>query len=226
MEYVDVLYKLWEGSWDEDALRADKQAGVHPDAAKIHEINHVGEHFSVEGPALRHAFAATGPTAVPGRRVTGGQRFSARNAEGVFISSPDPESARGLIDETRELAAGYGRDPYDVKFFQGWSLVVGRTSEEARDKEAQIEELLSVEGVLCHILCGTSFPVRGTGSRRYILRRSTEERSWTTRWQTRSPSRCHCPLASDGYPRASSSRLTIVFTSLRNASSSRRCSAE
>jgi alkanesulfonate monooxygenase SsuD/methylene tetrahydromethanopterin reductase-like flavin-dependent oxidoreductase (luciferase family) len=81
-----------------------------------------------------------------------GQRFSARNAEGVFISSPDPDSARGLINETRELAAGYGRDPYDVKFFQGLSLVVGRTSEEAREKEARIEEQLSVEGVLCHIL--------------------------------------------------------------------------
>jgi len=70
----------------------------------------------------------------------------------VFISSPDPESARGLIQETRELAAGYGRDPYDVKFFQGLSLVVGRTSDEAREKEAQIEELSSIEGVLCHIL--------------------------------------------------------------------------
>lgn len=61
MEYVDVLYKLWEGSWDEDALRADKQAGVHPDAAKIHEINHVGEHFSVEGPH----FVTPSPQRVP-----------------------------------------------------------------------------------------------------------------------------------------------------------------
>lgn len=34
-EYVDVLYKLWEGSWDEDALRADKRAGVHADATKF-----------------------------------------------------------------------------------------------------------------------------------------------------------------------------------------------
>ena len=105
------LYKLWEGSWDEDALRADKQAGVHADATKIHKINHVGPHFSVEGPH----FVTPSPQRVPVLFQAGaspvGQRFSARNAEGVFISSPDPESARGLIDETRELAAGYGRDP-------------------------------------------------------------------------------------------------------------------
>jgi FMN-dependent oxidoreductase (nitrilotriacetate monooxygenase family) len=151
-EYVDVLYKLWEGSWDEDALRADKQAGIHADASKIHKINHVGEYFSVEGPH----FTTPSPQRVPLLFQAGsspvGQAFSARNAEGVFISSPDPESARGLIEETRELAAGYGRDPYDVKFFQGLSLVVGRTSDEAREKEAQIEELSSIEGVLCHIL--------------------------------------------------------------------------
>ena len=151
-EYLDVVYKLWEGSWDEDALRADKQAGIHADANKIHKINHVGPHFSVEGPH----FVTPSPQRVPLLFQAGaspvGQRFSARNAEGVFISSPDPESARGLIDETRELAAGYGRDPYDVKFFQGLSLIVGRSTEEAREREAQIEELSSVEGVLCHIL--------------------------------------------------------------------------
>jgi FMN-dependent oxidoreductase (nitrilotriacetate monooxygenase family) len=151
-EYVDVAYKLWEGSWDEDALRADKQAGVHADPSKIHKINHVGPHYSVEGPH----FVTPSPQRTPVLFQAGaspvGQRFAARNAEGVFISSPDPASARGLIDETRELAAGYGRDPYDVKFFQGLSLIVGRTSEEARDKEARMEELVSLEGVLCHIL--------------------------------------------------------------------------
>ena len=151
-EYVDVAYKLWEGSWDEDALRADKQAGVHADPSKIHKINHVGPHYSVEGPH----FVTPSPQRTPVLFQAGaspvGQRFAARNAEGVFISSPDPESARGLIDETRELAAGYGRDPYDVKFFQGLSLIVGRTSDEAREKEAKMEELVSLEGVLCHIL--------------------------------------------------------------------------
>jgi len=151
-EYLDVVYKLWEGSWEDDALVADKQSGVHADAAKIHRINHTGTHFSVEGPH----FVTPSPQRTPFLFQAGaspvGQRFSARNAEGVFISSPDPGSARVLIDETRSLAAQYGRDPYDVKFFQGLSLVVGRTSAEARDKEARLEEYLSVEGVLCHIL--------------------------------------------------------------------------
>ena len=32
-EYVDVLYKLWEGSWDEGALLQDRESGIHADPA-------------------------------------------------------------------------------------------------------------------------------------------------------------------------------------------------
>jgi len=48
-EYVDVLYKLWEGSWEDDALEQDRVTGRHADPAKIHEIHHVSERYRVEG---------------------------------------------------------------------------------------------------------------------------------------------------------------------------------
>ena len=51
-EYVDVLYKLWEGSWDEGALLQDRESGIHAAPAKVHKINHVGERYKVEGPHL------------------------------------------------------------------------------------------------------------------------------------------------------------------------------
>src|ERR1700709_353194 len=51
-EYMDVVYKLWEGSWDDDALLQDKARGVFADYTKIHKISHVGERYSVEGPHL------------------------------------------------------------------------------------------------------------------------------------------------------------------------------
>ncbi|NLI28366.1 MAG: LLM class flavin-dependent oxidoreductase, partial [Acetobacter sp.] len=39
-EYLEVLYKLWEQSWDEDALAIDRENAVftHPD--RVHYINH------------------------------------------------------------------------------------------------------------------------------------------------------------------------------------------
>ena len=44
-EYLDVTYKLWEGSWDEDALLKDRERGVYADPSKIHKINHESERY-------------------------------------------------------------------------------------------------------------------------------------------------------------------------------------
>lgn len=48
-EYVDVVYKLWEGSWDDGAVVNDPARGVYTDPSKIHDINHSGERYQVEG---------------------------------------------------------------------------------------------------------------------------------------------------------------------------------
>ncbi|MDQ7905044.1 hypothetical protein RB614_10980 [Phytohabitans sp. ZYX-F-186] len=52
-EYLDVLYKLWEGSWDDDAILADRDGKVFADPAKIRPIHHKGRWFQVEGPVAR-----------------------------------------------------------------------------------------------------------------------------------------------------------------------------
>src|SRR5690606_3257938 len=51
-EYLEVLYKLWEGSWEDDAVVRDAEASVYADPEKGHRIDHVGENFSVAGPHL------------------------------------------------------------------------------------------------------------------------------------------------------------------------------
>ena len=35
-EYLEVLYKLWEGSWEDDAVIRDRQSGVFTDPQKVH----------------------------------------------------------------------------------------------------------------------------------------------------------------------------------------------
>jgi len=51
-EYADVVYKLWENSWDDHALRRDPVDGVFTDPGGIREIKHVSEHYRVRGPHL------------------------------------------------------------------------------------------------------------------------------------------------------------------------------
>ncbi|OQV11145.1 hypothetical protein CLAIMM_15029, partial [Cladophialophora immunda] len=45
-EYIQVMYKLWESSWRDDAVRLDRQAGVYTDPARVRRIDHRGQFFT------------------------------------------------------------------------------------------------------------------------------------------------------------------------------------
>ncbi len=151
-EYVDVTYKLWEGSWDEDALVQDKDRSVHSDPAKIHKINHVGKRYRVEGPHFSSPSPQRTPVLFQAGSSPAGQLFSARNAEGVYISSPDPESAHRLTTETRTLAVENGREPHDITFAQGLSFVIGDTHADAVRRNDELKRFLDLEGIALHAL--------------------------------------------------------------------------
>jgi FMN-dependent oxidoreductase (nitrilotriacetate monooxygenase family) len=149
-EYVDVTYKLWEGSWDENALLEDKQAGLHGDPAKVHKIYHRGERYRVEGPFLSSPSPQRTPVLFQAGASPAGRAFAARHAEAVFLVAPSPEVAKWQIDDTRALAVQSGRRPEDVTFHQGLSFVVGATEAEAQEKFDWYREFVSVDGYSAH----------------------------------------------------------------------------
>ncbi|GLB68918.1 LLM class flavin-dependent oxidoreductase [Arthrobacter mangrovi] len=149
-EYVDVAYKLWEGSWDEGALLKDKERGVFSDPSKIHKIYHQGPRYRVEGPHLPSPSPQRTPLLYQAGSSASGRAFAARNAEAVFIMAPSPEIAALQIADTRRQAAEAGRRPEDIKFFQGLSFIIGGTEEEARAKEEYYDGFVSIDGYLAH----------------------------------------------------------------------------
>jgi FMN-dependent oxidoreductase (nitrilotriacetate monooxygenase family) len=149
-EYVDVLYKLWEGSWEDGALVADRATGVYADPDKIHKINHVSEHYRVEGPFLVSPSPQRTPLLFQAGSSPAGRDFAARHAEAQFIVSPSPANARTLIDDTHRLVQGHGRHPDDLRFFQGLSFVIGSTEAEVAAKEADLEARIDVDGMIAH----------------------------------------------------------------------------
>ncbi|NLF05182.1 MAG: NtaA/DmoA family FMN-dependent monooxygenase [Actinomycetales bacterium] len=149
-EYVDLAYKLWEGSWDEGAVLKDR-SGSYSDPSKIHKIDHVSERYAVQGPHLVAPSPQRTPVLYQAGSSASGRQFAARNAEAVFIIAPSPEIAGQQITQTRELALAAGREPGDITFYQGLSFVIGATEEEAQAKAAEYEKYVSVEGYLAHI---------------------------------------------------------------------------
>ncbi|OZC97156.1 LLM class flavin-dependent oxidoreductase [Rhodococcus sp. 06-235-1A] len=153
-EYVDVVYKLWEGSWDDGALLQDKASGRHSDFSKVHKIDHVGARYSVEGPHLVAPSPQRTPLLFQAGSSPTGRRFAARNAEAQFIASPTPEAARSLIADTRRLVIEAGRSVGDLEFFQGLSFVIGSTESEARRREAELDEYVDDEAMIAHAAGG------------------------------------------------------------------------
>ncbi len=153
-EYVDVAYKLWEGSWDEGALLQDRERGVHADFDKVHKIHHVGPRYSVEGPHLVAPSPQRTPLLFQAGSSRAGRDFAARNAEAVFILAPTPDNAREGIEDTRRQAVGHGRRAEDLRFFQGLYFVVGSTEEEAKRKAVELDEWLDIDAHISHMSGG------------------------------------------------------------------------
>ncbi len=139
-EYVDVTYKLWEGSWEEDALRQEGRAGSPAGDGKVHRINHRGLRYTVEGPHLVSPTPQRTPLLFQAGAFGMDRAFAARNAEAVFIRSSTPAAVGHDIADIRSRAAGQGRLPGDIKFFQSLHVVMGGTEAEARRKAAEFDE--------------------------------------------------------------------------------------
>ena len=150
-EYVDIVYKLWEGSWDDDAFVQDKERGIVADPTKIHRIYHESERYKVEGPHLVAPSPQRTPLLFQAGSSPAGRNFAARNAEAQFLLTPNPQAAGSTIQDTESLLPHYGRQPGDLLFFQGLSFVVGSTEAEAKRKEAELDEDIEAAAMLAHL---------------------------------------------------------------------------
>lgn len=87
-EYLEVLYKLLEGSWEEGAVVRDTETGVFADPAKVHQIGHEGKYFKVPGIHLSEPYPQRTPVIYQAGASPRGIAFAAGNAEAVFVGSP------------------------------------------------------------------------------------------------------------------------------------------
>ena len=107
-EYLDVLYKLWEGSWDDDAVIVDREHRRYADPAKVRYINHKGENFQVEGPHLCEPSRQRTPLLYQATGSRRGVRFAGRHAEVVFtaVVGPPKRSGQRRGDRSRGRRGG------------------------------------------------------------------------------------------------------------------------
>jgi long-chain alkane monooxygenase len=147
-EYLEVCYKLWEGSWEDDAVKVDKANGIYTDPKKVHDIQHEGNYFKVPGAHLSEPSPQRTPVLFQAGASTKGRAFAAEHAELVFIGAPTLHVAKATVEKLRNDAVTIGRDPHELKILTMVTPVVGKTEEEAWEKYNDYKKYISYEGAL------------------------------------------------------------------------------
>lgn len=192
-EFVAIARALWEESWDDDAVVRDAANDVFTDPSRVREIGHEGRWFKVRGPHQCEPSPQRTPVLYQAGASHRGVAFAARHAEVLFMTLPDPENGAKQVQQIRDAAASFGRDPRSLKVLQAGFVLVGRTREETRAKGELISMLSSAEGEIAK-WCGwmgfdlaawpadaaiAEIPTEASRSVLDLLHRLDRERRWT-----------------------------------------------
>jgi FMN-dependent oxidoreductase (nitrilotriacetate monooxygenase family) len=143
-EFFDVVTGLWD-SWADDAFIRDVEQGIYFDPAKLHVLNHKGKYLKVRGP-LNIARPIQGwPVMVQAGASDDGRQLAAETAEVVFAAGGPIEAGRAFYADVKGRAAKVGRNPDHLKILPGAFTIIGSSLDEAKEKRARLDSLVSYE---------------------------------------------------------------------------------
>lgn len=146
-EFVEVSLRLWD-SWADDAVLADKAAGIWGDDSRLRPPEHVGARFRVAG-ALNVPRSPQGhPVLVQAGSSENGRGFAARYAEAVFTAQQTLADAQAFYADLKRRAAAHGRD---VKILPGIVPALAATEREALALEEELDRLIRPEYAKRHL---------------------------------------------------------------------------
>lgn len=145
-EFLQVVYKLWEESWEDGSIVNDRDSDTYADPDKVHEINHEGDFFSVPGPHLVEPSPQRTPVLFQAGASEKGKEFAAKHAEAVFTKHTTLESLKGYVADIHARAEKHGRNKEDILVFPMVLPIIGETEEDAYEKYEALTEHISYEG--------------------------------------------------------------------------------
>jgi long-chain alkane monooxygenase len=147
-DFLVAVYKLWESSWDQDAVQRDRASRIFTDPAKVHAIKHEGPYFRVDGIHLSEPSPQRTPLLYQAGASNRGRDFAAKHAEAIFLNGQTKPILAQSVRRIREAAKQFGRDPYDIKLFAGATVIVAPTRAEATDLLQEYAGHVDVTGQL------------------------------------------------------------------------------
>jgi FMN-dependent oxidoreductase (nitrilotriacetate monooxygenase family) len=139
-EFLDVTFGLWD-SWNDDAIKGDKEGGVFVDPDGIHRLDHRGKHFNVAGPLEIPRSPQGRPVVFQAGSSEPGKDLAARYADAIFTAQPIIEDGQAFYSDVKARVVAYGRDPEKVLILPGLSFFIGGTEREAQALQDTFENL-------------------------------------------------------------------------------------
>jgi FMN-dependent oxidoreductase (nitrilotriacetate monooxygenase family) len=139
-EFMEVVHGHWD-TWGDDAIVADKAAGLYADPAKVHRLDHLGTYFKSRGPFTVPRSPQGHPVVIQAGQSERGRRFAAQWGELIFVSYRNLEVGKASYAALKAAAAQHGRDPDCMKITTLAYPVVGETRSEAEDMKAAYDRL-------------------------------------------------------------------------------------
>lgn len=150
LEFVRVVQGLWD-SYEDDAFPRDKAAGLFLDKAKLHQLNHAGKFFRVDGPLALQRSAQGQPVIFQAGDSDAGRNLGAQIADGTFAAAQDIESAQDYYRDLKARAAALGRNPDHIVVLPGLFPTIADTDEEAQRLHAEQEGALDISKLLVQL---------------------------------------------------------------------------
>jgi N-acetyl-S-(2-succino)cysteine monooxygenase len=143
-EYVEVVLELWD-AWEDGAAVMSRATGQWADPARLHPPRHHGRYFDVAGYLPFPRSPQGRPFLTQAGSSPPGVALAARYADAVFTPLADIAAGVTFRQNLRAQAAGYGRDPDQVRVLPGLSYLIAGTDAEAAALKDELEAAASSE---------------------------------------------------------------------------------
>jgi FMN-dependent oxidoreductase (nitrilotriacetate monooxygenase family) len=149
-DYMEAVYKLWEQSWDDDAVVRDPTARVYVRPDGVRAVRHDGPYYKLDAMHLSEPSPQRTPVLYQAGSSARGVDFAARHAECIFVSGQNKPLTRAIVRDICERAVSFGRAADDIRIFVGMTVVIASTGRAAREKFDEYRACASSEGGLAH----------------------------------------------------------------------------
>jgi FMN-dependent oxidoreductase (nitrilotriacetate monooxygenase family) len=145
-EYLEVVYKLLEGSGQDDARVRDVSTGKYSITEKVRAIEHNGKYYKCKATHQLHPSTKRTPFILQAGASTAGKNFTTKLSEAMFLPGLDPHKIRKEADNIREQVVSHGRSADSIKILAGVLVIVDETDEKAQAKYEEYLKYADLEG--------------------------------------------------------------------------------